>query len=241
MEEWKQAWKLAKYEVKAHGILFYFLFVLSFMLLAIFASEVVGNYLEKGVFLVDIGMLLVPISVIMWMKAKPFQYQLLKNNFWGTPYFIMLYSLAIPKNVLIKSRFINYFIWSLPFHLLFFLFTYLFSVDIREFFTVGEYLVFTVVWISYGFFAGSLYPASDAGDYISNLKLIIYGILMVVGLLLVVGGIRFSTGHGLVYWTMMAAKVAPIWTSLFAIVIAFIGVKYWLSYMGRQIEKTDYF
>lgn len=241
MKEWKQAWKLAMYEVKAHGILTYFLLVVALLVMTLLAREIFTAYVEKGLFILDAVMLIIPMTVAMWVKAKPFQYQRLENNFWASPYFITLYSLAIPKNILMKSRFINYYIWSIPFHILLFFFFYLISPDAREFFTVGEYVAFSVVWMSYGIAAGSLYPASDSGDYVSNLKLTVYGIFSFVGLFFVIGVIRFGTGHGLVYWTMMAAQSAPIFTIIVSMVASMIGAKYWLSYMGRHIDKTDYF
>lgn len=239
MLNWKKAYWLAIFEAKRSWIGVFSILVMLTLVLLLF-DLTFTNYLQHGLFLYDILFLIVFGAAAVWTKPKEFQYQKLGEDLWASPYFIMLNQLAIPKDVLIKSRFINYYLFSIPFHILIFVFLYIFSEPVRDYFTIGEYTSFSLIWICFGIYLGSLYPASDTGDVISNLKLTVYGILLVFGTALFILFIRFFSGHGIVFWTMAAAKNWPILSGGGSIILAIAGIKYWLLYAAKNMKRIDY-
>ncbi|PWA07924.1 hypothetical protein DCC39_15890 [Pueribacillus theae] len=237
MFNWKKAYWLATFETKRSlkGIISLFFLLIFFLFFFVFTA-----HLQHSLFPYDILFLIAFGAAAVWSKPKEFQYQKLGEELWASPYFIMLHQLAVPKDILIKSRFINYYLFSIPFHILLLALLYIFSEPMRDFLTVGEYLSFSLIWICFGIYSGSLYPASDTGDVISNVKLVVYGIVLVFSGILVVIGIRYFSGHGIVFWTMMAARNWPVLSGGLSIVLAIAGVKYWLHYAAKNMKRIDY-
>lgn len=239
MQTWKQAFSLAMFEVRASWrslpLLFFVLVFLTMVLFEIFLKSDTGlKFIYDFVFILLFG------TVPAWIKPKEFQFQKLENDFWGTAYFIFLNQLAIPKEVLIKSRFINYFIIAIPLYIALFISLFIFF-DSSTMFSIGQYIAFAIIWISFGIYCGALFPAGDTGEYITNLKLNIYSILLIAGTLGLLVFIRILTGNGIVHWSMEAAKHWPFLSSIISIILAIAGVKYWLHYAAKNMEKIDYF
>lgn len=240
MEAWKKAFSLASFELKASWKSI-FTFILSLVIITTLFASMFSELGQKLKFFHDLLFLIIFTMLPSWIRTKEFQFQKIGEETWGTPYFIFLHQMAIPKEILLKSRFINYFILAIPLHVLLFVLLFIFS-EARNVFSFGEYIVFSVIWICFGIYAGALFPASDTGDNISNFKLTIYTILLILG----IGGLFFFVyfifgGHGIVYWSMEAAKQWPLIASILSILLAIAGVKYWLHYAARNMQYIDYF
>lgn len=240
METWKKAFSLASFELKASWKSI-FTFILSLVIITTLFAPMFSELGQKLKFFHDLLFLIIFTMLPSWIRTKEFQFQKIGEETWGTPYFIFLHQMAIPKEILLKSRFINYFILAIPLHVLLFVLLFIFS-EARNVFSFGEYIVFSVIWICFGIYAGALFPTSDTGDNISNFKLTIYTILLILG----IGGLFFFVyfifgGHGIVYWSMEAAKQWPLIASILSILLAIAGVKYWLHYAARNMQNIDYF
>lgn len=238
METWKQAFSLAMFEVKASRknfvTLLFFLAVFGFAFTGVFSE--VG---EKLFFFYDLLFLMFFSIAPTWIKAKEFQYQKLGDERWGTPYFNFLHQLAIPNHVLIRSRFVNYLIISIPLHLAVFMIMFFFT-NSNDMLPIGNFIAFSLIWFCFGIYGGLLYPASDTGDVISNLKLTIYFIIIVVGF---IGSLLLTfllTGRGIVQWTVVAATHWPLLSSVISIFLAIVGLNVWLSYAAKNMKKIDY-
>ncbi len=243
LESWKQALWLVKFELKAYrkGMLFAMLPYLIFFFAILYTLE--NNILSDGSHSVLDDILFATIFwfAIIWTKPKEFQYQKLAGEFWASPYFVLLKQLPIPKDILIKSRFLQYYLTSIPAHLLVLIMIFISSPTIRDLLSPGEYIAFSLIWLSSGMVIGGVFPASESGEYNSKLKLVIYTFISVVVFLGAFIALYIFTGEGLVYWSIEVANKWPILSAFFSICIAAAFMIYWPHYMRKNIERIDYF
>lgn len=239
MENWKQAIWLAKFELKASPTSILKI-VLALFLSTEFFAITFSNYLDHKIVMFDIFFIMAFGFVIPIMKPKVFQYQKVGDNVWASPNFLLLYKLPISKDVLIKSRFIIYFAYSIPFHILLLCLLYL-TPSFREAMSISTYIPFSIIWFCFAIYFGCSVPASDAGDTLPIIKHIIYIILLIAGFALVLLIFYKLYGHGIVYWTMNLADQWPVISALVSLLLAFIGFQYWQKYMLKSMEKRDYF
>lgn len=187
-------------------------------------------------FLIFIGM------AAAWAKPKEFQLNKVRNGSWGTPYFVLLHHLPIRKEILIKNRFIVYYAYSIPSHMLFLFSIYAFSETARTILTFPEYTAFTIIWLSFGIYWGALFPLADIGEVAktSTFKMWLYTVFF---LIIGVGGIllvRLYTGYGVVYSSMMLAKKWPVLSSILSIVVAVVCTKLVLLHAKKKMMEIDY-
>lgn len=240
MSDWKHAWWLAMFEVKASlkGIIT--LVALSFGL-GIFFTEVFSITIMKDVPIIfDVFFLFTFWVLSASFRPKEHQLKRMGGDIWVSPYFIMLNQLPIKKNVLVLSRFISYFTISIPFHILVLILIYALSSEYRVFMPAISYLVFSIIWLSFGVLCGSMFPASDVGEKISTLKAIVYSVLLYGGILAVLIVIYYVFNKGIVEMTMYAAKEWPLTSILISILLAVIGLLYYKGYVYKRIDKVDY-
>ncbi|MDE5413411.1 hypothetical protein [Alkalihalobacterium chitinilyticum] len=240
MNEFKEALWLAKFELKAsiQGFLSLLLFLALLLFIIVTASPFI--FVEGNVGL-DLLFILVFGAFAVYCKPKEFQYQKVEDGLWASPYFMNLLQLPIPKKVLIQSRFIVNFVYTIPFHSFLLLFIYILSPEARQEAPVGTYFVFSLIWICFGIFAAGLFSASDPGDKITIVGMIIWGIVLFV---VFIGGLtlfHLFTGMSFVHATLVLASKWPLLTVVISLLLAITSVFYWKSYMSRKIEKMDYF
>lgn len=240
MGEWKQALWLAKFEIKAsvQGILL--LFAMTLGLSLFFTSVFSGSVLEAAPLVFDVFFLLTFWMVAASFRPKEFQLKKIGGDTWASPYFIMLNQLPITKNVLVMSRFISYFIVSIPFHVLVLTLIYAFSSEYRDVLPIASYLVFSIIWISFGIACGAMFPAGDAGEKMSTTKLVVFNILLWGGLLAILIAINIIYNQGIVAWTMYAAKEWPFTSTAVSIIVVIGNLLYYKGYMYKKIDKVDY-
>lgn len=246
MFEWKQAWQLSKIELKNN----IFRFIPS-ILLVVFLAVILGisyhAYKGEHVFfneqnpgLFDIVFIALFVILPYLVQPKNFRYQQIDGNLWASPYFIKLLHLAIPEKVIIKNRFLTYFILSVPFHIIFLVFFYLTLGLKGESMSPITFVAFSIIWLSFGIYAGYCYPASDAGDQLSTLKRNLVSILcggIIIGLFLL---IKHYSSFAIVAWTIYFATNWPVLSSILSIFLAFIGVRFWMYHMEKTMKKIDY-
>lgn len=241
LESWKQAILLAKFELRnsKKALLTLSILLITYVTFMVLSAR---TYVETGFVLFDVFFLLITGIAVIWAKPKDFQLQKIGGMSAVNPYFVMLNQLPIPKGILIKNRFVIYYAYAVPFHTLFLMLIYVFSETIRAELTVTQYIAFSLIWISFGVYWGSIYPASDVGDASnsSTFKVIVYLILFMA----IVGGgiaiLQAYTGVGVIYWTMLIAKKWPFLSSLVSVTAAGLSTIYWLSYANKNMKKVDY-
>ncbi len=238
MNTWKQALWLAKFEMRASVKPFFLL--LGFMLLyGTFFSLTIEMH---NTLFFDFFFLLVFWIMYYFTRPKEFQLQKISEGVWASPFVLMLNQLPIPKNTLIISRFLVFFIFSLPFHLFILTFIYIFSAGFRGIMPGASYIVFSIIWLCFGIASGSMFPAGDVGDKMPTKKwvfaasaVLFYG--AVLGLVI---AINLFSGRGIVSWTIYAAGEYPLLSILFSCMVAIVSVIYYMRKMRKKIAQIDY-
>ena len=105
---------------------------------------------------------------------------------------------------------------------------------------VSPYLAFAIIWLSFSIYVGGMIAASDAGDKASQRKVAVYAVVMFAGLIAFFTLFNAVSDYGIVHWTLIIAKRWPLLSGALSIILAFIGLNYWQSYMKKMIEKLDY-
>lgn len=240
MIEWKQAWWLAMFEVKASlkGIITLGAVAIG---LAIFFTEVFSSTLIKDVPIIfDVFYLFTFWVLAASFRPKELQLKRMGGDIWVSPYFTMLNQLPIKKKVLVLSRFISYFTVSIPFHILVLMLTYTLSSEYRADMPIGSYLVFSIIWLSFGVLCGSMFPASDVGEKMSTVKVVVFNLLFFGGILAALIMIYYVFEIGIVEMTMYASKGWPFTSIFISILLAAIGLFYYKGYVYKRIDKVDY-
>ncbi|QED46359.1 hypothetical protein [Cytobacillus dafuensis] len=240
MSEWKQACWLAMFEVKSNlkGIITLAAMAVG---LSIFFTLVFSiSEMEDVTIVYDIFFVLTFWVVAASFRPKEIQLKKMNGGTWASPYFVMLNQLPITKNVLVMSRFIGFFIISIPFNVLVLTLIYALSTEFREAMPITTYIVFSIIWLCIGFTVGSMFPASDVGEKMSMLKLVIFNILFYGALLAIYVGIFYVYGQGVVAWTMHAAREWPQLSIAVSLLIAIINFLFAKGYIYKKIDKIDY-
>ena len=239
MEDWKRAITLAKFELRnsKRALIPLGSMLITFGFLMIYAApQLVESNFYDLFFLIFIG------AAASWAKPKEFQIDKMRNSSWGMPYFVMLHQLPIRKEILIKNRFVIYYVYSIPAHMLFLFSMYAFSEEIRTILTFPEYAAFMIIWLSFGVYWGALFPLTDVGEVtkMSPFKIWLYTLLVMAIILGGVSLLKFYTGYGVVYSSMMLAKKWPILSSALSTIVAIVCTKLALRQANKSIMKIDY-
>ncbi|MUK88714.1 hypothetical protein GMD78_09950 [Ornithinibacillus sp. L9] len=241
MNTWKQAFKLATFELKQSKINLIFSLVITLFLLG-YLRKSLPEYVENGFLGFDLFFMILFSFATAMPKPKAFQIQNIQPNFIVSPILLMQKHLPIKEEVLIKSRFIIHFIYTFPFQVIAIV-GLLYLATFPAHFSIDSMIAFAILWLSFSFYVGFIFPASDTGDkgfLATTAGLFIIGILTVG-----IGSILFTlfhaiTGHGFVYWSIIAADKWPLFTSIASIIAAYSGYHFWKNYMKRNMNKIDY-
>ena len=109
-------WRNLNFGIQRKHLLTLSLFLIIYVSFIVFSAD---TYLETGFVLFDVFFLLITGIAATWAKPKEFQLQKMKGISTVNPYFVMLNQLPIPKEILIKNRFVIYYAYAVPFHTLF--------------------------------------------------------------------------------------------------------------------------
>ncbi|SEN85246.1 hypothetical protein SAMN05192533_12320 [Mesobacillus persicus] len=240
MDHWKQAFWLVKFELKK-SITAIGLLLLMAISASYFFSEFYVFYRDTGIIFYELAFLMVFGIAAIWAKPKEFQYQKINDETWGLPLFMTLSQLPIKREALINSRFLIYYFYSIPLHLLILISVYTLTPALRESMDIPSFLVFSLIWLSFGVSVGSIFPAVDAGDYITLLKSTIQTIPLFFGIVVALVLIQMGTENGIVAWTMIAATEWPFQSIVGSVLIVRLSTVFWKRKMKQKIQKVDYF
>lgn len=243
MRDLQQAFWLTKYEFK-HSIFRYVVFLsvgITFLLFLVI--PVIPSYFLGGShsFNLDILFLLVFITIFQWARPKISQIQKVNGFFWASHFVVALNHLPFTKEVIVKYRFLSYFIISLFISLLFLGPLYILSPILQNLMPIENFLVFSLVWYCLAISIGSSQLVSDAGTHM--LQNFAFTLFVIAPLFLIFGFILFYKvyPHGFVHWTMFISINYPLWTIIVSLFLAIIGSNFWIRRMHRKMSRVDYF
>lgn len=236
MNTWKEALWIAKLEWRKS---WFGTLCLFFAMLVMFVSFswMLEPETQPPSLLNDIVFLLIFGCVAFLVRPKDLQLQKVEGDVWGSPFFMMLNTLPIEKDVLIKSRFVQMLFPSLPFQILFF---FLYSPSLLKSMDVLEYVAFSIIWLAFGVSASFIFALSDVGDRYTPIMLFVYSVAFYAGVTFVLVWLNKKTDAGIVGWTTIAAKNFPIWSILISLGVT-VGCYYFSKYyMKKKMIQIDY-
>lgn len=238
MENWKQAFWLTKFELKYYLKSFLLLIGVLIMLL-IFIVPTMADYFENSTLGIDVFFIFAFCIITTWVKPKQFQNQDDNNGWLLSPYLVMLQQLPAKREIIIKHRFLTYIIITIPFSLLFLVSLYILTPVIHDTMTIGNYLVFSILWLCVSIYLGCSGIIAEAGVniFFSIVRGFVLGFISVMTIIVVFHKLY---PHGFVHWTIYISTHYPIPVMLISILLAIFGFKFWMKRMNRKIEKVDY-
>lgn len=239
MNEWKEALSLSRYELK-HSLITYGLLFICLVMILILLVPTIGDYLERNTFGNDIFFLLIFILIVQWCRPKFFKSQIDDRGLSVSHYVVMLNQLPIPKNILIKHRVLSYLLISIPFHVSFLVLFYILSPVMRDMLSIGGYIAFAIFWICLSIYFGLSEIAAEAGFYKVPVIFRNTIIAIVITFIIFIVFYQFSS-IGFVHWIMILSAKHPIIVSLLSLVLARLGMNYWMRNMHRKIKSLDYY
>lgn len=241
MQDWKQAFAIAKLELKASGLSFLFAFAFV-LVLTIGLAVSMDAYMNNGYAGFDLLFVLIFTFAPIWTKPKDFQLQKIYGDLLASPVFVMQNQLPIPTKVLVKSRFIIHFFYSFPFQLMALLGFYILS-PLSEILTLGSFIAFSIIWIAFGVYAGYMIPYGDAGEKTpvkGKILTVLFSFAILIALLFLFSFGHLLFGNGIIYWSITAAQKWPLAASIMSIVLAIAGYQHWNFYMKKRMRRMDY-
>jgi hypothetical protein len=241
MNDWKQAFTIAKLELKASVLSFLFAFAFV-LLLTIGLAIPMDSYMNNGYAGFDLLFILIFTLAPVWTKQKDFQLQKIYGDLLASPVLVMQNQLPITIEVLVKSRFIVYFFYSFPFQLLAIIGFYILS-PLPEILSAGSFIAFAVMWIAFGVYVGYMIPYGDAGEKTpvkGEILTVVFSFVILIALLFLFTFAHLLFGNGIVYWSIVLAQKWPLLTSIISIVLAIAGYQHWKFYMKKRMNKIDY-
>lgn len=240
MQKWKQAFQVAKLELSHSWQGFILCLILTFFLSFLFIYNL-DAYLNTQVMGYDFLFITFFFLGFVWAKPNYFQLQHQSSGFIAAPVFLMQLQLPIEQDILIKSRFIVYFFYSLPWQICFLILFY--ASSINEVLSVTAYLIFSIMWLSVTLYAGTIFPISDAGEqgfFTTKIGGIIGALLYFSIVFIFMFPIYILTNHGIVYWSIILAQKWPWLAATISLIIGFTAVNIHQVYMKKKINKLDY-
>lgn len=239
MHEWKQAYRLAAFELKASRISLISILVF-YVAMSLIVMMSLDLYLEGRFKFFDFLFLIIFLLFPAWMKSKEFQMQKFSGDLWTVPSVIMLQQLPIPKDVIIKSRFVIHAFCSFPLQLILLIALPLMSENFREMMSPVSYIAFILIWLSLSIGVGFVMAASEAGGNFKTRAIIKSFIYMAAGIAAVYGLLFLFADSGFLSWTIFLATDWTWLSIIAAVAISIAGWKYWQADMRKMMKKTDY-
>lgn len=234
---WQKASQLAKFEINAGAAHFLLVFFAS-IFLALFLGGSFQGYSSSFSVGFDVFFLSLFSVIPAWLKPKETQYKKVNGELWASHIFIMHKQLAIPEDILVKSRFIIHFVYTLP------MLTFILCLIYPAFINIMspyEYIAFSIIWLSFSIYLGLIMGASDAGDYV-NIKSISQSVITIVLFFIIsIGLSHYIFDQGIVHGSIILAKSFPFMSIIISIFLSIIGIKFWQLFMEKTIRQMDYF
>lgn len=227
---------LVKFELR-HSV-YHLLLLIPLVFIFLFViHSLVPAYLEVATMGLDFFLFFTVLTMSQITRPKDFQIQKINGKYYAAPFLILLNQLSIPRNVIVKYRFLSYVIIYTIFFILLFLGLYpAFNNEL----TIPSYFVFTIIWYCIGIYLGCATPRYEA---ISNMGRNI--VIAHVSAPFVFFGYIFLFykwfNLGLIGWTIYIASEYKIISVFISLLFTWIGWIYWQKRMKQKMSQADYY
>lgn len=239
MESWKQAFWLAKLELK-HSKKSILLLLSTIIVILLLVVPIIPDYFENSSLGLDFFFIVTFTFASQWARPKEFQSQKMSNGLWASHFLMKLNQLPIKSEIIVKYRLLTYLMISVPFQLLFLTCLYALTPILQNKMTIGTYLIFSIIWLCFSIYIGSSQLVSEAGfNILLNMIISFLLIILVLVFSFIIIFYKVYTG-GFVHWTIFTATNHPIFTIAVSLLLAVIGMVFWMKLMQRKMETVDY-
>ncbi|WP_181186207.1 hypothetical protein [Alkalicoccus urumqiensis] len=163
-----------------------------------------------------------------------------KSQLYAAPLFLQWRPLPVPENVQIVSRMLMSAWWMVMMQLCFLVLLYLFSWMTGVLLPENP-LWFAVHWmIACSVFAG-MAPASEPGDKMSMLKIVLFCFGVFAGLIILSLAVFFISGGRFIWeWFLAASSSQPLLLTILLLSASTCSNFGWVQYMRHYMKKTNY-
>ena len=240
MNSWKTAFHLSKWELRKSAINI-MLSYLAMLVFSLYFVHELPSYLENRLVLYDLIFLLAFGAAPLFPKASGFGAQQIQSQLFASPIVVSQKHLAIKDNVIINSRLIMHIIYTVPMQLVALLILY--SKALHNILSVGSFISFGFVWLSFSIYVGYVVPKLNIGTRVFWVNNTGFSVIYIVSLILLLFGLTLINSvfdHGIVYWSIMFARDYPLVTSGVSILLAFLGYHFWRNNMRKALGTLMY-
>lgn len=241
MKSWKQAWSLARFELKQSKRVFLLLLVI--IMIARFQIETMTDSLLKKENFAGPDLIFILVFSAIWAYARraDFQQKKINDRLWTTHANYYLRQLPISKEVIAKRSFLTYLIYTLPNYIIMLVLIYTTIPTFKEMLSLQSFIPFSLIWLCIGLSFGFLPLMLDITAHLINNFLIFclgiaFYILIIFGSALLI----VFTEKGLVFWTIHFAVQAPILSSIIAMIIATTSLYFTPKLLQKRLDSFEY-
>ncbi|MDQ0158241.1 hypothetical protein [Alkalibacillus salilacus] len=237
---WKEATRLALFEWKIEWFKRLFLQCLLTYGLLMFSFGMMEGVLDGGGIGLDYFYLAMFGLIYGWLVPRSFQYQKISAETYASPIFFMLHKLPIANHVLVRSRFIIFYLNAIPVLTLLFI-GFTFIPELQQVLSTNGFVAFAAIWMSFGLSVGALFPASDLGDRgITNMKLVAITIGLIIAITLAILPSYIFYDDGIMNLSIEIANRWPFISIAIAVFTAIIANKLWINYAMSKMKQVDF-
>lgn len=236
MKSWNEAWWLVRFEVK-NSWKYYLYALLTIPLLSfVIFRPLIPEYVENATMGMDFFMVISFSILTAFFRPKHFQSQKMNSIHYSLPFVIALSQQPVAKHTIILYRFIMFFLTMGIFNLLLLICLY---PSLQPYMSPTEYLVFSIIWLSFGIYIGGANPATEVR---SNLVWsIVFGLFIGFAIFIFYVKAFYSWYEsGLVNWTINLAQHHPVASVSLSLLLAVIGIYSWMKVMHYKLNHADF-
>ncbi|MGM8364930.1 hypothetical protein ACLIBG_05525 [Virgibacillus sp. W0181] len=239
MDNWKQAFWLAKYEFR-HSPLTLFVLIGILLTALLLVVPTIPDYIRNAEMGIDLFFILFFMVASQWARPKIFREQKLGNGRYASYFLIALNQLPVPKEVVVKYRYLTYIIISVPIQILFLTILYILTPALQTELSIGTYAVFSIIWICFGVYLGCQQLVAEAGaNLFFNIIITLFLLGPIIITLFIILFYKWYS-NGFVNWTMFIAEDYPLLSIIVSLLLTAFGAMFWMKRMKRKMGKTDY-
>ncbi|MFD2045302.1 hypothetical protein ACFSTA_16580 [Ornithinibacillus salinisoli] len=239
LHNWKQAYSLAKFELKAFERISIISILIYLLVMQFVVVKLLEWHLDSSQVRSEAIFLLIFLAAITFLKPKELQSQPINSNIMASPVLIMQKQLPINEDTMIKSRFIIHFLYTVPFQILILIGLYFLS-SLHELLHVGSFIAFIIFWLSLGVLFGNVLIKVEIRRKYSYIRDLLRGIILYFIATTAIIFIRNEFNYGLIDGSIYLTQRWPWLTTLVSVIIAFLCFNLWIRNMKKSLEKTDY-
>lgn len=245
MSDQQFMWQLVKFELTGTPFKQLLLRTLTVVVMAaafelILLVLVEDNPDGYGAIIFDVVLLSIVLYYPLLLRLPPFRSADLKSGLYAAPFYVYATRLPIPQRVLMRSRFVLSFVYTVGATVIAIVLAYVYPGTVRSLFTPGEFGAFLTMWGLVAAAASGLIVAGEVGGTYTKKEIFGYSTVFLFVVIVALFGLKWFTGDIFVGLTIELSKNAPLkgMAGTFGLAVVLNGI--WYLEAKRYARKVDY-